>query len=58
MQHAFMDLKIPRVISLIRPENMPSLKVVERLGLEFEKEILWRELRHGVYAITVEKFQL
>jgi RimJ/RimL family protein N-acetyltransferase len=30
--HAFADLKLPRVISLVHPENMPSRRVAEKKG--------------------------
>jgi [ribosomal protein S5]-alanine N-acetyltransferase len=47
---AFAHLKIDRVISLIRPENMPSRRVAERNGMTIWKEIDWRGLRHYVYS--------
>jgi ribosomal-protein-alanine N-acetyltransferase len=49
---AFTNLKTERVISLIRPENLPSRRVAERNGMTIWKDIQWRELRHYVYAIT------
>ncbi len=48
---AFANLKVDRVISLIRPENQPSRKVAERNGMKIWKEVNWRGLRHCVYAI-------
>ena len=48
---AFANLKVDRVISLIRPENQPSRKVAERNGMKIWKEVDWRGLRHYVYAI-------
>ncbi len=41
-----------RVISLIRPENVPSRRVAEKLGMEVEKEIIYgaaHPLPHLVY---------
>lgn len=49
---AFANLKDERVISLIRPENMPSRRVAERNGMTIWKEIDWRGLRHYVYSIS------
>ncbi len=48
---AFANLKVDRVVSLIRPENLPSRKVAERNGMKIWKEVDWRGLHHYVYAI-------
>ncbi|HYP22566.1 MAG TPA: GNAT family N-acetyltransferase [Actinomycetota bacterium] len=37
--HAFGELGLTRLISLIRPENVPSRRVAEKLGMTIEKEI-------------------
>lgn len=48
---AFMRLPVERVISLIRPENLPSRRVAEKNGMTVWKEIVWRGLPHLVYAV-------
>jgi RimJ/RimL family protein N-acetyltransferase len=48
---AFENLNATRLISLIRPENLPSCRVAERSGMTVWKEVEWRGLRHLVYAI-------
>lgn len=50
MQYAFTKLGVGRVISLIRPENMPSIRVAEKNGLKCEKIIFWRGYDHCIYA--------
>ena len=47
----FANLKIDRLISLIRPENAPSRRVAERNRMTIWKEVDWRGLRHCVYAV-------
>lgn len=47
----FANLKVDRLISLIRPENVPSCRVAERNGMAIWKEVDWRGLRHFVYAV-------
>jgi ribosomal-protein-alanine N-acetyltransferase len=47
----FAHLGVNRLISLIRPENVPSQRVAERNGMTIWKEIEWRGLRHCVYVI-------
>jgi RimJ/RimL family protein N-acetyltransferase len=48
---AFANLKAARLISLIRPENLPSRRVAERVGMIIWKEIDWHGPRHYVYSI-------
>ena len=55
--HAFADLKLPRVISLVHPENIPSRRVAEKNGMKVEKEIRFRGFPALVYAITREQWQ-
>ena len=54
--HAFADLKLPRVISLIHPENIPSRRVAEKNGMKVEKEITFRGFPTLVYALTREQW--
>lgn len=53
----FANLGVTRLISLIRPENVPSQRVAERNGMQIWKEVDWRGLRHCVYAIE-KKYDL
>ena len=48
---AFAHLKADRLISLIRPENLPSSRVAERVGMTVWKEVNWHGLRHLIYSI-------
>lgn len=50
LDYGFQSLHLPRIISLIRPENLPSRRVAERNGLVMEKETLWAGLPHLVYV--------
>ena len=54
--YAFADLKLPRVMSLIHPENIPSRRVAEKNGMKVEKEITFRGFPTLVYAITREQW--
>jgi ribosomal-protein-alanine N-acetyltransferase len=54
--HGFADLKLPRVISLIHPENIPSRRVAEKNGMKVEKEITFRGFPTLVYAITRDEW--
>jgi RimJ/RimL family protein N-acetyltransferase len=50
--HAFGALDRPRVISLIRPENVPSQGVARRLGMEIEKSTVFAGYDHHVFALA------
>ena len=54
--HAFADLKLPRVISLIHPENVPSRRVAEKNGMKVENEITFRGFPTLVYAMNREQW--
>ena len=50
MEYARTQLGRTRIISMIRPANLPSRRVAERNGLQVEKEVCWRGYQHYVYA--------
>jgi len=49
--YGFARLGADRLISLIRPENLPSRRVAEKTGLSLWKGVIWRDLPHCVYVI-------
>jgi RimJ/RimL family protein N-acetyltransferase len=49
--YGFFRLRQERLISLIRPENAPSRRVAEKIGLTLWKTTVWRDLPHCVYRI-------
>src|SRR4030095_10180457 len=55
--YAFAGLKLPRVISLIHPENIPSRRVAEKIGLMPEKEITFRGFPTTVFALSRVQWQ-
>ena len=48
--HAFAVLGRPKVISLIRPENIPSQGVARSLGMAAQREVDFKGFRHIVFA--------
>jgi RimJ/RimL family protein N-acetyltransferase len=54
--HGFAVLKLPRVISLIHPENIPSRRVAEKNGMTVEKEIMFRGLPTLIFSMTREQW--
>lgn len=52
MEYAFNRLGVPRVISIIRPENVNSRRVAEKNGLSCEKIVFWHGYDHCIYMKT------
>ena len=52
MEYAFGALDAPKVISLIRPENLPSRRVAERNGMQVERQVMHSGLMHLMYAAS------
>jgi len=55
---AFDAFGADKVISLIRPENVPSRRVAERNGMRLEREVVHYGLPHLVYAMKREEFEV
>ncbi|MEH2277368.1 MAG: GNAT family N-acetyltransferase [Nostoc sp.] len=56
--YAFNGLGCDRVISLIRPENIPSRRVAQKNGLKVVQEKLWRDIPHYIYAVQRSESKL
>jgi len=52
---AFANLKVGHLISLILPENTPSARVAEKIGMHVEREADYKGLRHRIYRIDRDK---
>jgi RimJ/RimL family protein N-acetyltransferase len=50
--HAFVNLKLPRVISLVHPDNIPSRRVAEKIGMTVEKQIKFRGFPTNVFSLS------
>src|SRR6266446_1134968 len=53
--HAFGDLKLPRVISLIHPDNVASRRVAEKIGMLFERQTVFKGFPTLVFALRREQ---
>lgn len=54
---AFDGFGVDKVISLIRPENLPSRRVAARNGMKIERQVVHYGLPHLVYAMRREEFE-
>jgi len=53
--HAFRDLKLDRVISLIHPDNAASRRVAEKIGMLFERKTVFKGFPTLVFALSREQ---
>lgn len=51
-RHAFEERGLKRVISLVRPVNLPSQAVARRLGMAPEREVEFHGLTHLVFGVS------
>lgn len=49
--HAFAELGRDRVISLIAPENTASIRVAEKIGESYERDVELPHMRVGLYSL-------
>lgn len=51
IDHGLNTLALPRIVAVIHPENKPSIRLAERLGMEMEKEVERQEILFYQYVI-------
>jgi ribosomal-protein-alanine N-acetyltransferase len=51
---AFANLDVHHLIALVRPENLASARVAEKLGMGVDREVDHKGIRHRVYRIDRE----
>ena len=50
IEYGFSTLGAERIIALVRPENLSSCRVAEKVGMRRERQIFWRGYEHCIYA--------
>jgi len=52
--YGFNTLSLTRLIATIDPQNVASIRVVEKIGMRYEKDVMFDGFTHpdGVYALT------
>ncbi len=54
--HAFGDLKLPCVISLIHPDNAASRRVAEKIGMRFERRTVFKGFPTQIFALNRQQW--
>jgi ribosomal-protein-alanine N-acetyltransferase len=55
--HAFGHLKLPRVISLIHPDNAPSRRVAEKIGMSLERETVFKGFPAQIFSMNRQRWR-
>jgi RimJ/RimL family protein N-acetyltransferase len=50
--YGFATLCLPRLISIIDPRNVASIRVAEKVGMRYEKDVTFQGFEDRVYAIS------
>ncbi len=56
--YGFRNWTFPHIISLIDPENVPSIRVAERNDMKFERHAYYKDFLHAVYKITRDEWDI
>lgn len=56
MTYAFGPLRVEKIVSLIRAENLPSRHVAERNGMKVARQVMFHGLPHLMYAMSREDY--
>jgi len=57
LRYGFEELKLDRIIALAVPENAASRRVMEKIGMQYEKTAVHYNLDLACYSITRQAFQ-
>ena len=52
--YAFNTLRLPRLISMIDPQNVASIRVAEKLGMRYEKDVMFEGYTHPDRVYVIE----
>jgi ribosomal-protein-alanine N-acetyltransferase len=58
LAYGFEVSQLKRIVAIAHPANRDSLRVMERIGMRFERETVHKGIRVVFYAITRENFNI
>jgi ribosomal-protein-alanine N-acetyltransferase len=57
LRYAFEELQLERVVAITRPENAASRRVLDKLGLQYERDARFYDIDCVLYAITRDEYK-
>ena len=58
LQYGFDQLKLDRIVAIARPENVASYRVMDKVGMKYERDAHYYNIDVVYYAITREAYEL
>jgi len=49
LKHGFDDLKLPKIMAFVLPQNRASVSILERLGFQYLRDFIHADLSHRLY---------
>lgn len=49
LKYGFSDLKLPKIMAFVLPQNRASVKILEQLGFKYLRDFLHADLTHRLY---------
>lgn len=56
VEMAFVRLCLPDMVGFALPSNLASIRILQKLGFRYEKDIVHAERRHVLHRLTREQF--
>jgi RimJ/RimL family protein N-acetyltransferase len=53
--YGFKTLAIPRLIAMIDPQNVASIRVAEKVGMRYEKDVMFEGYTHPDHVYAIER---
>lgn len=57
MAYGFEEINLEKIVAVARPENAASIKVMEKLGLQFEKKGVFYKTSCVFYSISKSRYE-
>jgi RimJ/RimL family protein N-acetyltransferase len=56
LDHGFTDLKLPRIVAVVLPDNHPSQAVMKKLGLPYIRDLMKSDMLHNYFALDLPDY--
>ncbi|WP_143173008.1 GNAT family N-acetyltransferase [Scytonema sp. HK-05] len=51
LHYGFNELGVPDILAVVEPANIASVRVIEKLGMEYKQQTLFYGLKMSVYQM-------
>jgi [ribosomal protein S5]-alanine N-acetyltransferase len=57
VQHGFVRLRLARLIALVDPMNISSIRTAERVGFRFERKVKVKDMKAHLYSNSTDEYR-